>query len=104
MIEQGRLEEAQRVIDLIKTQEIVDFVRGGRPELLSIDSRAPMTRTERKTIAAIDTLLRTPFAASRDIDSLLATAKTRALTTMRSSAWSGSRPSATAPIPRSRNR
>jgi tetratricopeptide (TPR) repeat protein len=79
LIEKGRLEEAQRVIDLIKSQEMIDFVRGGRPELLSIDGRAPMTKTERKTLSAIDELLKTPFAVADELELLLAQARKKPL-------------------------
>ncbi len=80
LIEQGRMEEAQRVIDMIKDQEIIDFVRGGRPKLLSIDSRAPLTKTETKTLAAIDTLLKQPFAVADDLERLVAKSKAGQLT------------------------
>jgi CHAT domain-containing protein len=79
LIAQGRLEEAQRVIDLIKTQELADFVRGGRPELLPTDSRAPLTRTERKTLAEIDKLLHEPFSAAAELDALLSKSKKQKL-------------------------
>ena len=79
LIDEGRLEEAQRVIDLIKTQEIIDFVRGGRPKLLSVDSRAPLTKTEKITLGAIDTLLQRPFAAADELESLLTKVKSTKL-------------------------
>ncbi len=79
LIDEGRLEEAQRVIDLIKAQEIIDFVRGGRPKLLSIDSRAPLTKTEKKTLSEIDTLLQRPFAAADELEALLTKAKSATL-------------------------
>ena len=79
LIEQGRLEEAQRVVDLIKSQEIIDFVRGGRPQLLPIDGRAPLTRTEGKTLSAIEKLLGEPFAAATELEKLTSIAKTRKL-------------------------
>ncbi len=72
LIAEGRMEEAQRVIDLIKSQEIIDFVRGGRPELLPVDSRAPLTKTERNTLAEIDRLLAQPFAAQAEYEALQA--------------------------------
>ena len=79
LIDEGRLEEAQRVIDLIKTQEIIDFVRGGRPKLLAIDSQAPLTRTEKQASGGIDALLQRPFAVADELETLLAKAKSAAL-------------------------
>ena len=79
LIEQGRIEEASRVIDLIKNQEMIDFVRGGRPKLTSFDLRAPLTRTESRTLDNIDGLLRQPFAGAKELEDLLAKSKKRKL-------------------------
>ncbi|WP_373503366.1 CHAT domain-containing protein [Aestuariivirga sp.] len=79
LIGQGRLEEAQRVIDLIKSQEIIDFVRGGRPNLLPTDSKAPLTKTEKKTLGEIDRLLKEPFTAADELDRLIAKSKKQKL-------------------------
>ncbi len=81
LIDEGRLAEAQRVIDLIKNQEIIDFVRGGRPELLPSDSQALLTRTEKKTLSAIDALLQRPFAVTDELETLLKKAKSATLST-----------------------
>ncbi len=79
LIEDGRLEEAQFTLDLIKQQELIDFVRGGRAQLTSVDSRAALTKTERKTSDSIDTLLLKPIAVSKELEKLLARAKAQSL-------------------------
>ena len=80
LIEEGRLEEAQRVLDLIKQQEFIDFVRGGRPQLTASGSRAPFTRTEQQASAGIDTLLSQPIALSKELESLLTRSRKETLT------------------------
>ena len=79
LIDQGRIEEASRVIDLIKNQEVIDFVRGGRPQLTAFDRRAPLTSTESRTLDEIETLLRRPFAATAELETLLARSKKQKL-------------------------
>ena len=79
LIEDGRLEEAQFTLDLIKQQELIDFVRGGRAEPTSVDSRAALTKTERKTSDSIDALLLKPIGVSKELAKLLAGAKGQSL-------------------------
>ena len=58
---------------------MIDFVRGGKPQLLAIDGRAPITKTERKTLSAIDELLKTPFAVADELEKMQALAKKQPL-------------------------
>lgn len=58
---------------------MIDFVRGGKPQLLAIDGRAPITKTERKTLSAIDELLKTPFAVADELQKMKALAKKQPL-------------------------
>lgn len=78
LIEQGRIEEAQRVLDLIKGQELIDFVRGGA-EPPAVGARTPLTGTERSALGDIDTLLQQPFAVAQELETLLAKAKAKQL-------------------------
>ncbi len=74
LIGQGRIEEAQRVLDLIKGQEMLDFVRGGSNPPPA-DGRAPSTQTERQALNGIEALLKQPFATAAELEALLAKAK-----------------------------
>lgn len=72
LIAEGRLAEAQRVIDLIKTQEVIDFVRG---ESASGAGRAPLTGQERKALGDLDRILKQPVAVSSQLEALLSKAR-----------------------------
>lgn len=70
LITAGRLQEAQQVLDLIKQQELFDFVRRDSAEAASIDGRAALTPTEADLSAQIMDLIDAPIKAADEIAAL----------------------------------
>lgn len=70
LIAAGRLQEAQQVLDLIKQQELFDFVRRDSKEAASIDGRAALTPTESSLSGQIMDLVDAPISAAREIETL----------------------------------
>lgn len=70
LITAGRLHEAQQVLDLIKQQELFDFVRRDNAEAGDIDGRAALTPTESDLSGQIMDLVDAPIKAAREIETL----------------------------------
>ncbi len=65
-----RLPEAQQVLDLIKQQELFDFVRRDSKEAASVEGRAALTPTESDLSGKILELVDAPISAARELESL----------------------------------
>jgi len=70
LITAGRLQEAQQVLDLIKQQELFDFVRRDSQEAASVDGRAQLTPTESDLSTRIMELVEAPISAAGEIEAL----------------------------------
>lgn len=70
LIGAGRLQEAQQVLDLIKQQELFDFVRRDSKEAADVDGRAALTPTESDLSSQIMDLVEAPITAAREIETL----------------------------------
>lgn len=70
LITAGRLQEAQQVLDLIKQQELFDFVRRDSAAASAVDGRAVLTPTEADLSAQIIDLVDAPIKAARQIEDL----------------------------------
>jgi len=70
LITAGRLQEAQQVLDLIKQQELFDFVRRDDAEAADVDGRAALTPTESDLSGQIMDLVDAPITAAREIEKL----------------------------------
>ncbi|WP_119391220.1 CHAT domain-containing protein [Taklimakanibacter lacteus] len=70
LITAGRLQEAQQVLDLIKQQELFDFVRRDSREAASVDGRAALTPTESDLSSRIMDLVEAPIRAAGEIEAL----------------------------------
>ncbi|MGE0007955.1 MAG: CHAT domain-containing protein [Parvibaculaceae bacterium] len=70
LITAGRLQEAQQVLDLIKQQELFDFVRRDGAEAGDVDGRAVLTPTEADLSGQILGLVDAPIEAAHEIESL----------------------------------
>ena len=68
LITAGRLQEAQQVLDLIKQQELFDFVRRDSAEADDVDGRAALTPTEADLSGQIIDLVDLPIKAAREIE------------------------------------
>ncbi|QIG51737.1 CHAT domain-containing protein [Nordella sp. HKS 07] len=69
LIGAGRLQEAQQVLDLIKQQELFDFVRRDSKDA-NLDGRAALTPTEADLSAKIMELVEAPISAAEEIEAL----------------------------------
>jgi len=70
LIGAGRLQEAQQVLDLIKQQELFDFVRRDANEAQAVEGRAALTPTEADLSAKIMELVEEPISAASEIEAL----------------------------------
>jgi CHAT domain-containing protein len=70
LITAGRLQEAQQVLDLIKQQELFDFVRRDSAAAGAVDGRAVLTPTESDLSGQIIDLVDAPIKAARQIETL----------------------------------
>jgi CHAT domain-containing protein len=79
LIEKGRIAEAQRVLDLLKQQELIEFVRrdasGG-----GIQETATLTSREKATSGKIEEALESPLALAAELAELSAKRNARVLT------------------------
>lgn len=70
LIGAGRLQEAQQVLDLIKQQELFDFVRRDAKEAQAVEGRAALTPTEADLSTRIMELVEAPISAASEIEAL----------------------------------
>jgi CHAT domain-containing protein len=70
LIMAGRLQEAQQVLDLIKQQELFDFVRRDSAAASDVDGRAALTPTESDLSSQIMGRVNAPIEAAQEIETL----------------------------------
>ncbi|MCB1377592.1 MAG: CHAT domain-containing protein [Alphaproteobacteria bacterium] len=71
LVEDGRVAEAQFVLDLLKQQELVEFVRRDSASQTTSEQTSLTTR-EQDTAAALSAAMERPMALARELEGLLA--------------------------------